>query len=167
MHPDPLGFGPGLSRFSDPTGTLFGVLYFGSTTKVAFAEVVLRDRGVARLDPPIVPFAELEAYACADIQLVADLSLVDLTGDGCLRQGVPTDVIGARDQGLARQWSRAFFDHPAAPDGVLYPSRLNEQRNIALYPRAIHKVSSSRVTRLIDRSDDLATIIRDFDLAII
>lgn len=167
VHANPLGHGPGLSRFSDPTGARFGVIYFGSSIKVAFAEVVLRDRGDSRLEPPIVPFAELRTYACADIELVADLQLVDLTGDGCLRLGVPGDVVGARDQTLARLWSQAFFDHPAAPDGVLYPSRLNEKRNIALYARAIDKVTAKRVTRLIDRRPQLARIIRDFDIAVV
>ena len=41
-----LGVGRGLSRFSDPTGTRFGLLYLASTTKGAFAEAVLRDRAV-------------------------------------------------------------------------------------------------------------------------
>jgi len=115
----------------------------------------------------MIELVELQAYACADVGLADDLRLVDLTGDGCLRLRVPTDVIGARDQTLARVWSEAFFDHPAAPDGVLYPSRLNEQRNIALYSRAIRKLATERVSRLVERRDELAEIIRDFGLAIL
>ena len=33
---DPLGWAPALSRFSDPTGHAFGVVYLGATAKVAF-----------------------------------------------------------------------------------------------------------------------------------
>jgi len=163
---EPLGYQVSLSRFSDPSGTRFGVIYLGSSAKVAFAEVVLRDRGEAMLGPVLIPLAELESYTCADIRLTTDLRLVDLTGDGCVRLRVPTDVIGAKDQTAARAWSEAFFDHPAAPDGILYPSRLNEQRNIALYARALGKLASVAMPRLVERRDELATIIRDFDLAI-
>ena len=51
---------------------------------------------------------ELEAYTCAEIAIAAPLTLVDLTGDGLLKMGVPTDVVGARDQTLAQIWSRRF-----------------------------------------------------------
>ena len=75
-HTDPLGLGTGLSRFSDPSGTRFGVIYLGSSAKVAFAETVLRDRGEATLHSVLIPFAELETCTCADIRLAADLNLV-------------------------------------------------------------------------------------------
>lgn len=165
-HTDPLGYSPSLSRFSDPTGTRFGAIYLGSSAKVAFAETVLRDRGEATLNPILIPFAEIETYACADIRLAANLNVVDLTGDGCLRLRVPTDVSRARDQSLARVWSEAFFDHPAAPDGILYPSRLNNERNLALYARALGKLASNTAPRLVDRRDELAAIIEDLDLEI-
>ncbi len=128
---------------------------------------MLRDRGEATLHSVLIPFSELENFTCADIRLAADLNLVDLTGDGCVRLRVPTDVIGASDQRLARVWSQAFFDHPAAPDGILYPSRLNEQRNIALYARALGKLAAEATPRLVERRDELAAIIRDFDLEIL
>jgi hypothetical protein len=131
---------------------------------VAFAEAVLRDRGEATLEPVLIPFAELEVYTCADLALVADLNLVDLTGDGCVRLRVPTDVIRAKDQTLARAWSEAFFDHPAAADGILYPSRLNNERNIALYARAVSKLAPMATPRLVERRDELAAIIVDFGL---
>ena len=56
-HTDPLGFSYGPSRFSDPRTDLippkrYGVVYFGSTVKVCFAEAILRDRGVGRLQAP-------------------------------------------------------------------------------------------------------------------
>ena len=166
VHTDPLGYQVSLSRFSDPSGTRFGVIYLGSSAKVAFVEVVLRDRGEAMLGPVLIPLPELKSYTCADIRLASDLHLVDLTGDGCVQLRVPTDVIGAKDQTAARAWSEAFFDHPAAPDGILYPSRLNEQRNIALYTRALGKLASVAMPRLIERRDELAAIIRDFNLEI-
>ncbi len=81
--------------------------------------------------------------------------------------GVPSDVVGARDQTTAQLWSAAFHAHPEAVDGVYYPSRLNEERNIALYDRALTKLKAGETPRLIECRDPLAAIIGKFDLAII
>src|SRR5260221_2360404 len=118
--PDPLGYGPGLSRFSDPTGKAFGLVYLGSTAKVAFVETILRDRADGRDGDCVVAFAEIEKRSMAAISPVEPLTLVDLTGDGPVKMGVPSDVVGARDQTIAQRWSLAFHDHSTKPDGVLY-----------------------------------------------
>lgn len=166
-HPDPLGFGLAKSRFSDPTGAAFGVIYLGSSIKVAFHEVILRDRGDARTGPVPIPLAEIEAYTCAEIEVASDIRLVDLTGDAALKMGVASDVVGARDQTTAQLWSAAFHAHPQGIDGVYYPSRLNEERNIALYDRAISKLAARATPLLTDLRDPLAALIDDFDLAIV
>jgi hypothetical protein len=165
-HPDSLGFGFVRSRFSDPTCRAFGVVYLGSSIKVAFHEVILRDRGDARTGPVLVPMMELEAYTCAEIEIATLLKLVDLTGDGPFKMGVPSDVAGARDQGLAQMWSVAFHAHPDGVDGVYYPSRLNEERNIAVYDRALPKLRAKSTPRLIELRDPLAAIINDFQLEV-
>jgi hypothetical protein len=117
-HPDPLGWGPGLSRFSDPTGNSFGVVYLGSSAKVAFVETLLRDAADDRDGDCVLELVELEARSLATIEPIEVLRLVDLTGDGPIRMGVPSDVAGARDQARAQQWSVAFHDHPDQPEGV-------------------------------------------------
>lgn len=164
--PNPLGHGPGLSRFSDPTGKAFGLIYLGSTAKVAFVETILRDRTDGRGADCVVAYGEIEKRSLASIVPVEPLVLVDLTGDGPLRMGVPSDVVGARDQSLAQSWSVAFHDHPSKPDGVLYPSRLNEQRCIALYARAIGKLNATATPRLLDCRAELAAILDDLEIAI-
>ncbi|MDI1282812.1 MAG: RES family NAD+ phosphorylase [Reyranella sp.] len=166
VHPDPLGFGRSKSRFSDPTGTQFGLVYLGSSAKVAFAEVVLRDRAVATINPFPLSQSELDSYLCADIELGQILNLVDLTGDGHLLLRVPTDVTGASDQTLAQIWSKAFYEHSTKPDGVLYSSRLNEERNIALYDRAVGKLVARAAPRLAARPE-LGAILTDFNIALI
>ena len=95
--PDPLGWGPGLSRFSDPTGHAFGVVYLGVSAKVAFVETILRDAADGRGGDLLLEMAEIEKRTLASLRLIADLHLVDLTDDGRLRMGVPSDVVGARD----------------------------------------------------------------------
>lgn len=166
-YPDPLGYGPGLNRFSDPTGKAFGLIYLGSSAKVAFVETILRDRGDGRDGEHVVGMSEIENRSLATIVPAEPLMLVNLTGDGPLRMGVPSDVVGARDQTLAQQWSVAFHDHPSRPDGVLYPSRLNEERCIALYARAIPKLKAIATPLLMDCRSELADILKDLEIAII
>lgn len=166
-HPNPLGWGPAINRFSDPTGKAFGVVYLGSSAKVTYVEVIYRDRGDGRDEAFPIPFSEFEGYICAKIAVDQPLRLVDLTGDGPLLMGVPSDVIGASDQTLAQQWSAAFHAHPEAPDGVFYPSRLNEERNIALFDRALGKLKALEALALVDCRDDLAGIITDLRLEIV
>ena len=159
-HPDSLGWGPGLNRFSDPTGPAFGVVYLGSSAKAAFVETLLRDRADGRGDDCVLELAEIEARTLVAIEVTAPLQLVDLTGDQGLRMGVPSDVVGSSDQGLAQAWSLAFHGHPEQPDGVYYPSRLNEERCIALYDRALRKLKVSEAPRLIDCAPELGAITR-------
>jgi len=164
--PNPLGWGPGLNRFSDPTGHAYGVVYLGSSAKVAFVETLLRDAGDGRGADCMLQLAEIEARSLASIRVREPLRLVDLTGDGGLRMGVPSDVVGASDQALAQQWSVAFHGHGDQPDGVYYPSRLNEERCIALYDRALGKLEATLTPRLVDCSAELAGILDDLEIAL-
>ena len=132
------------SRFSDPRQRLqanrFGVLYLGATLKVCFIEAMLRDQRNGQVGDYPIAESELRAWLFAEIEIAASLSIVDLRGDGALRMGVPSDVIGSSRQGLARVWSVAFHDHPAQPGGIIYPSRLNGETNLAVYDRVIAKL---------------------------
>lgn len=166
-YPDPLGWEPDLSRFSDPSGTAFGVVYLGESAKVAFIETVLRDRADGRSKDCVVAMAEIENRSLASIRPIVPLRLIDLTGDGPLRMGIPSDVVGARDQALAQTWSAAFHAHHEQPDGVFYPSRLNEERCIALYDRAIGKLEAVDTPRLLDCRDKLAAILKSLKIAIV
>jgi hypothetical protein len=164
---DPLGWGPALSRFNDPTGAAFGVIYLGSSAKVAFVETILRDRADGRGADCVLELAELERRSLAALRIKTDLDLVDLTGDQPLRMGVPSDVAGASDQSLARAWATAFHDHKDLPDGVYYPSRLNEERCIAVYDRAIGKLKTTAAPRLMDCRAELAAILNDLEISIV
>lgn len=165
--PNPLGWGPGLNRFSDPTGNAFGLVYLGSSAKVAFVETILRDRADGRGADCVVELAEIEARSLARIEIIEDLRLVDLTGDGPLRMGVPSDVAGASNQSLAQAWSVAFQAHKDQPDGVYYPSRLNEERCIACYDRALGKLQATAMPRLMDCRAELAAILNDLEISVV
>ncbi|WP_086995759.1 RES family NAD+ phosphorylase [Rhizobium sullae] len=168
--PDPLGYGKTPSRFSDPRrrdmARRFGVLYLGETLKVCFLEAVLRDRRDGLIGD--LPIEEKEIYArrYAEIETNADLSLVDLREDHAIRMGVPTDVAKSSRQNLARAWSLAFHQHQSVPDGIIYPSRLNGHTNLAIFDRAIPKLTVERVVPLIG-APGLATVINDLRVSLV
>ena len=168
-YPDPLGFGKNASRFSDPRRrkpeNRFGVLYLGVSLKVCFVETVLRDRRNGAVGDLPVDETELKALSYAEVVVRKPLLLVDLRGDAPLRMGVPSDVAGASSQGLARVWSTAFHEHPQAPDGIIYPSRLNEETNIAVYGRAIPKLDAVRVQPLLEAAG-LAEVLNVLQVAL-
>ena len=59
----------------------------------------------------------------------------------------------------------AFHSHPEAPDGIVYPSRLNGETNLAIYDRAMAKLRVGRVVPLID-APGLAGVLDDLNVAL-
>ncbi|MER9630976.1 RES family NAD+ phosphorylase [Mesorhizobium sp. M0296] len=169
-YPDPLGYGKSPSRFSDPRRRVdvnrFGVLYLGDSLKVCFLETVLRDRREGLVDDLPIEEVELTQRRYAEITTTADLRLVDLRDDNAVRMGIPTDVVRAQRQNLARRWSLAFNEHSSRPDGIIYPSRLNGATNLAIYDRAIPKLQPKRVLTLLG-AQGLAQVLEDFRVGLV
>ncbi|WP_338011725.1 RES domain-containing protein [Ensifer sp. LCM 4579] len=92
--------------------------------------------------------------------------MLNLREDHAIRMGVPTDVAKSSRQTLARTWSLAFHRHRSVPDGIIYPSRLNGHTNLAIFDRAISKLSAVRVVPLIG-APGLATIINDLRVSLV
>ena len=168
--PDPLGFGKSRSRFSDPRrraeANRFGVLYLGSSLKVCFLEAVLRDDRDGVVGDYLMDETELDTRRYAEVKVREALKLIDLRGDGPVRMGVPSDVPRGSKQTLARRWSAAFHEHPKQVDGIIYPSRLNGETNLAIYDRAIGKLLAPRV-HLLRGAPALARVLNDLDIAIV
>jgi hypothetical protein len=169
-YPDPLGFGKVKSRFSDPRRRIeknrFGVLYVGSTLKVCFLEAILRDERNGAVGDYPIDETELRVRHYAEIEITAPFTVIDLRGDGPVRMGIPTDVVRASSQTLSRAWSAAIYEHPAAPDGIIYPSRLNGETNLAIYDRGISKLRATTVAPLLGAAG-LARVLDDFHVALI
>lgn len=169
-YPNPLGVGKTPSRFSDPRqmneADRFGVLYLGATTKVCFLEAVLRDQRDGTIG--MLPISEsiLHDRVFAEIEVTSPLQMVDLRDDSAIKMGVPTDVGKATEQELAREWSAAFHEHANKPDGIIYPSRLNNQTNLAVFDRAISKLSEVRRMKLID-APGFTDMLDDFEIGIV
>ena len=125
------------------------MLYLGASLKVCFVEAVPRDRRNGAVADYPIEESELTALRYAEVEVLSPLSLVDLRGDAPIRMGVPSDVVGAATQAPARAWSLAFHKHPEAPDGIVYPSRLNEETNAAIYGRAVRKLGVARTWPLL------------------
>lgn len=166
---DPLGFGKSATRFSDPRrrrpANRFGVVYLGSSLKVCFIEAVMRDQGDGRIDDLLLDERDLTVRSYATIELTKALSLVDLRGDGPLRMGIPSDVAGGSKQSLARRWSLAIHEHPSKPDGIIYPSRLNGETNVAVYDRAILKLRAIAHGELLSEIG-LGKVLRDLKVGL-
>jgi hypothetical protein len=171
-HPDPLGYGFGSSRFSDPEETLhppdrFGIVYFGSSIKVCFAEAILRERAIGSKGSFPISISELEEMSCASVEIDQPLLLADLRSDGMLRMRIPTDAARAASHELGKQWSRALWLHNEKPDGIIYDSRLNGEANIALFDRALSKLTVTSANPLLDFRDEVAKILDDFAIEIV
>lgn len=98
--------------------------------------------------------------------MAAPLRLLDLQGDGSLRMGIPSDVVRGRTQTLARRWSLAIYTHPAKVDGIIYPSRLNGEVNLAVYDRAVSKLSP-RHTMDLRHAPAIDRVLDDFFVALV
>lgn len=169
-YPDPLGYGKIGSRYSDPRRrrpeNRFGVLYLGSSLKVCFVETLVRDLRDGRTDDLPVAESELAGRHYADVVVETPLTLLDLRADGMIRMGIPSDVLHESRHSLSRKWSVAFQDHPAGVDGLIYPSRLNGEVNLAIYGRATGKLRSPAHRPLLS-APGLAGVLDTFKVALV
>ncbi|TJW47969.1 MAG: RES domain-containing protein, partial [Mesorhizobium sp.] len=140
-------------------------LYLGDSLKVCFLETVLRDRREGLFDDLPIEEVELTQRRYAEITTTAELRLIDLRGDNAVRMGVPTDVVRAQRQNLARRWSVAFHEHSSRPDGIIYPSRLNGATNLAIYDHSIAKLQPKRILALLGALG-LAQVLEDFRIGL-
>ena len=167
--PDPLGFGHGPSRFSDPRRNIrqpFGVYYVGATFDVAFLETIIRD--MRNRNPGIleVPEGELTRWAHVEITVREVLDAVDLRGGNPVTMGIPTDAVRGRSHGSGRTVSLALFRHADMPDAIYYPSRLNEDANLAVYDHAIRKLAAGP-RRSLDICPELAPVLDRYRIAVV
>ena len=180
-HPDPLGYRPAPSRFADPAiGTPgarpFGTIYLGESIEVCVLETIIRESGIGLAGGGGIPVAERElaSWSVARVTFLphegsgpGPPGLLDLQAGGTVVSRIPTDVIGASDHALSRAWAKAIHDHPSAPAGLLYPSRLNGQTNLALFDRALGALRVEQVDPLLGLGDDLAAVLARYEVAVV
>ena len=172
-YPEPLGFKPSPSRFSDPrigeSGyDPYGTLYIGESFEVCVLETIIRDSGIG-LEGKAIPISEseLSKWSIAELEASEPMRFLDLTGGGAVALQVPTDAIRAKDHGLGQAWSAAIHNHPDEPDGLLFSSRLNEQTNAAVFSRALGPLDVIGMQRIIDMEDELAELLDKYKIALV
>ncbi len=135
---DALWFGPRPAgkqgRFDDPKDE-FGTCYLGLSPAAAFAEAFLRRPPVRLLSR-----AFLDERNLTTIELTRGIRVVQLHGAGLAQLGA-TAAVASGPHNTAQAWSRAFWEHPSAPDGLQYRCRHNDDEfSVALYDRARDKL---------------------------
>jgi hypothetical protein len=167
--PDPLGFGLTPSRFSDPRrkpATRFGVYYVGQTFEVAFLETIVRDLRNGNPGSLILSASDLDDYVHVPGTVQSALDMVDLRRGNAVTLGVPTDAVRARWHRLGQRASLAAYQHPGRFDGFWYPSRLNGDENLAVYDRAVEKLTAGARRRL-GSCTELAPILKAYRVALV
>ena len=174
VHADALGVAPGRSRLSDPLldrgrAPRWLPLYLGQSFALCLQETILRDRANAAAPGPfLIAEAELALWDWVEIEMLQPLRVADLRGTALARSRVPTDVVGAADQRLARAWAASLYRHPAALDGIAFPSRFRSGDNLALFQtRVAGALRVVRRRRMLDSPVELGRACRLLDLAIV
>jgi hypothetical protein len=157
-------------RFNAPGGE-FGVLYLSTSREGAFIETFGQsgsadDRGVR-----FVTRAALDARCLCSIAQTSparSLHLIDLSGSGLSQIGADARLGAATDDpGLPQRWALAFWNHPAAPDGLLYRARHDpEQLSVAVFDRAGDLLGADCSTNVLARPDILIPILRRYGFGI-
>ena len=132
---DPIYFGfSDFGRFDDPR-RIFGVCYLATTIAGAFAETFVRGASNGAQNHLFA-----QERSVSEIEVTASLRLSTLHGPGLARVGA-TSAVSSGSHGVARNWSRAFHDHPSVPDGIAYRSKHDDDEIcIALFDRASERI---------------------------
>jgi hypothetical protein len=161
-----LWFGPGsgrlpIHRFDDPQGR-FRVCYLGTTLAVCFAETFLRNPPVR-----ILALDDLAGRSIATIEVRRELRLVPLHGASLARLGATAELASGSDYALSQAWSRALWEHPDKPDGILYRSRHDDSALcVAVYERAKDSLAIIGDDSLAQDSQLLARLLRRYALGL-
>lgn len=124
-----------VARFNAPAGE-YGTMYLGSELACCFVETFGRLDTAAGTTVRSVSQAQLLAACLSEIVPTRALVLVDLTGPGLRRLDADARLC-AGNHAEARPWGRAFWAHPAQPDGLLFPARHDPSLlSVALFDRA-------------------------------
>ncbi len=167
--PDPLGFGYGASRFSDPRKSAkapFGVYYVAGRFETAFLETIVRDRRNGNPGPLVLSAADLDDYVHVPIILEQSLSVVDLRGGNAITLGLPSNTIRAAAHRRGQSASLALYRRGENLDGIWYPSRLDGAENLAIYDRAMAKLSAGP-RRKLGTCPELAPVLDKYRVALV
>jgi hypothetical protein len=140
--------------------------YVGEIFEVAFLETIVRDQRNGNPGALILSANDLDDYVHVHITVRARLDLVDLRDGNAVALGVPTNAVRASSHGLGQRASLAVYQRAERLDGIWYPSRLNGDENLAVYDRAVSKLSAGP-RRKLGTCSELAPILGTYRAALV
>lgn len=143
----PVFFGPGVGRPPvfrfDPASGRFGILYAALGPDAAMIETLLRQPQRRTVD-----WNEIAQRSLTILSADRPMRLVSALGPNLSRLGT-TAALSTGPYEPCAVWSDALFDHPEAPDGILYASRHNPDEScIALFEKRSATLSIMSTTPL-------------------
>lgn len=142
---DPLYFGPegpvSTFRFDAPDGS-YKVLYAARSLETAFGETLVRSAHI-----PYVISTAVKARVRSELAVTRALKLYPLVDAGVSARGLSfTDL---HDDAYARtQEVSAWVHGNTSADGILYTSRFDNQRCVALFDRAIDAAATTPASKI-------------------
>lgn len=156
---DAVFFGPTSAtpqgRFDAPDGS-FKVLYAARAPETAFAETLVRS--------PYIPFVvstAVNARVRSELLVTKPLRLFPLIDGGVSKLGLSfTDL---HSDAYAKTWAvSAHIHRTTTADGILYTSRFDNQRCVALFDRAASSIAESPNVKLSISPSEAAKLTEKF-----
>ena len=120
---EPIFFDPSQAGRLNAPDASYGVLYAAKEPYGAFAETFLRTPGRTLIDEGL-----LRRKAYVRLEITADLRLARLAGPGLAILGATAEVVhGGLPYDVPQTWSKALFEHPSRPDGIVYYARHDDE----------------------------------------
>jgi len=170
-HKDGLGFSKhAKSRFSDPdsVNASYGVVYSGQDLATSVAEAIVRDSKAGNPGPMLLSYKRaISDWRAIVVSSTTHLKLLNLTGVGLIRFGVPTNIVRQKSQLSSRKLGKAIHQNKASFDGILYGSRITMGQCLAVFDRALSKIKIDDEIKLTDLKADLADIYSSMNVAIL
>jgi hypothetical protein len=170
-YPSGLGFSKrAKSRFSDPdfANPTYGVVYAGQDLATSVAEVIVRDAKAGNPGSMILSYRRaVSHWRAVMVSSIAPLKLLNLTGVGLIRFGVPTNIVRQKSQLASRKLGRAIHANKAGFDGILYGSRITTGQCLAVFDRALSKLKIDDEIQLTDLEADLADIYMSMNILVL
>jgi len=116
----------GIFRFDSPVGK-WGVCYVAADVETAFLEVyadAIRKKALA--------YPDLDDRMVWKVSIPSDLNLLRLSGPTLSKIKATLQCFVSRYT-LSQAWGRAFMEHPANLDGVIYQGRQSGSPCVALF----------------------------------
>ena len=159
----PLGVGPGSSRFADPEAG-YAVLYAGESVAEALWETLLRDAASAAPRRTLPRFFVGQSVLTR-ITTIEPLPMIDLRRGRVLRARVPTAVVRDRRHAAGQALSRFVHAEIGEAAGFVHDSRFTASPCVAIFDRALDRVRASEAIAL-EEVDDVHATLADHDVVL-